>query len=571
MRKIPFLLAISAFLLFSSAQAQERNGTASVISAGAAGGIVSYTSTLSKASSVLARSSIAGATGVKGTIGESVASKVFLNNMLRESGNWQAISPRVGPQGIDHILLKIDSKTGLPKGLIVGESKYNTSRLGMTKDGLQMSSKWTNRRLEALGNRYTRMATVSKVQPKPLLGAQHELKVTLKNGKEVSFWRSGSKDSWKFSGTQSELAEAQKLAKVYGQYLSSAGKGLISYRSRLFLIKPQGNDIVVTIKDASKLDTVGSMSKLPQTGELVIKDAMKRTLSDDAALEFARKLQKQYPGFSEKECLELAKDISKQAKNIISPYGKLEIAKQFAMNAGIASAVAVGIDLAVQAIGQIGSPDKIDWGNFAGHTAITGGAVFVGTVGTQYLNLGMTKLAANTGMFTALSKSLGCSTTLLTSSLSSAAGGGIVSALLAYGYYFAGYSDLDSANRMAIAGATGSALGALAGAGTLAAISAWGTASTGTAIASLSGAAATNASLAVLGGGTVAAGGGGVALGSIILSGGVALVAIGGTAAVMVVYHVVDQKQETARLLDLGNFFTEPGAIDAMMKNNPAY
>jgi len=571
MRKPSVYLAFFAILLFSSAKAQERSDTASAIRAGAAGGIVSYTSTLSKASSVLARSSIAGATGVKGTIGESVASKVFLNNMLKESGNWQAISPRVGPQGIDHILLKINSKTGLPKGLIVGESKYNTSRLGMTKDGLQMSSKWTNRRLEALGNRYTRMATVSKVQPKPLLGAQHELKVTLKNGKEVSFWRSSSQDSWKFSGNQSELAEAQNMAKVYGQYLSSAGKGLISYRSRLFLIKPQGNDIVVTIKDASKLDTVGSMTKLPQTGELVIKDAMKKTLSDDAALEFARKLQKQYPGFSEKECLELAKDISKQAKNIISPYGKLEIAKQFAANAGIASAVAVGIDLAVQAIGQIGSPEKIDWGNLAGHTAITGGAVFVGTIGTQYLSLGMTKLAANTGMFTALSKSLGCSTTLLTSSLSSAAGGGIISAFLAYGYYFAGYSDLNSANRMAIAGATGSALGALAGAGTLAAISAWGTASTGTAIASLSGAAATNASLAFLGGGSIAAGGGGVALGSAILTGGVVVVAIAGTAAVMVVYQCYDQHQETERLLELGKYFTEPGTIDAMIKNNSAY
>lgn len=571
MRKPSVCLAFFAILLFFSLQAQERSDTALVIGAGATGGIVSYTSAFSKAPSILARSSIAGSSGVKGMIGESVASKVFLNNMLRESGNWQAISPRVGPQGIDHILLKIDSKTGLPKGLIVGESKYNTSRLGMTEDGLQMSSKWTNRRLEALGNRYTRIATVSNVQQKPLLGAQHELKVTLKSGKEVSFWRSGANAPWKFSGKPSELAEAQKMAKVYGHYLSSAGKGLIPYRSRLFLIKPQGNDIVVTIKDATKLDSLGSMSKLPQTGELVIKDAMKKTLSDDAALDFARKLQKQYPGFSEKECLELAKDISKQAKNIISPYGKLEIAKQFAANAGIASAVAVGIDLAVQTISQIGSPDQIDWSNLAGHTAITGSAVFLGTVGKQYLSLGITKMAAQTGMFTDLSKSLGCSTTLLTSSLSSATGGSIVSAMLAYGYYFAGYSDLDSANRMAIAGATGSALGALAGVGTLAAISAWGTASTGTAIASLSGAAATNASLAFLGGGSIAAGGGGVALGSAILTGGVAVVAIAGTAAVMIVYQCYDEHQETERLLELGRLFTEPDAIDAMMRNNPVY
>lgn len=46
-----------------------------------------------------------------------------------------------------------------------------------------------------------------------------------------------------------------------------------------------------------------------------------------------------------------------------------------------------------------------------------------------------------------------------------------------------------------------------------------GTASTGTAIASLSGVAATNATLAALGGGALAAGGGGMALGTAVLGG----------------------------------------------------
>ncbi|MDY2735807.1 MAG: hypothetical protein SOV48_07540, partial [Intestinibacter sp.] len=52
---------------------------------------------------------------------------------------------------------------------------------------------------------------------------------------------------------------------------------------------------------------------------------------------------------------------------------------------------------------------------------------------------------------------------------------------------------------------------------TTAAVMALGTASTGTAIASLSGAAAVNATLAALGGGAIAAGGGGMALGSAVL------------------------------------------------------
>lgn len=59
--------------------------------------------------------------------------------------------------------------------------------------------------------------------------------------------------------------------------------------------------------------------------------------------------------------------------------------------------------------------------------------------------------------------------------------------------------------------------------GVTAAVTAYATASTGTAISSLSGAAATNATLAVLGGGTLAEGGGGMALGATVLN----VVAIG--------------------------------------------
>ncbi len=61
-------------------------------------------------------------------------------------------------------------------------------------------------------------------------------------------------------------------------------------------------------------------------------------------------------------------------------------------------------------------------------------------------------------------------------------------------------------------------------------VMALGTASTGTAISSLSGVAATNAALAALGGGSLAAGGGGIALGSQVLMGAVTgpVVAVGG-------------------------------------------
>lgn len=67
--------------------------------------------------------------------------------------------------------------------------------------------------------------------------------------------------------------------------------------------------------------------------------------------------------------------------------------------------------------------------------------------------------------------------------------------------------------------AGGSLGGALTAYGAYSGVMALGTASTGTAIGSLSGAAATNATLAWLGGGSIAAGGGGMALGTAVLTG----------------------------------------------------
>ena len=85
------------------------------------------------------------------------------------------------------------------------------------------------------------------------------------------------------------------------------------------------------------------------------------------------------------------------------------------------------------------------------------------------------------------------------------------------------YNDFESAKKAEIgAGAAGGALGVgVATLGPTAAMgvaTTFGVASTGTAISSLSGAAATNAALAWLGGGTLAAGGGGMAAGQLLLT-----------------------------------------------------
>lgn len=78
--------------------------------------------------------------------------------------------------------------------------------------------------------------------------------------------------------------------------------------------------------------------------------------------------------------------------------------------------------------------------------------------------------------------------------------------------------EVDDAVGLLGAAAAGSSLSG----GVVSLVSAFGVASTGTAISTLSGAAASNAALAALGGGAVAVGGGGVALGTVMLGGLVA-------------------------------------------------
>ncbi|MED3992241.1 hypothetical protein [Priestia aryabhattai] len=79
---------------------------------------------------------------------------------------------------------------------------------------------------------------------------------------------------------------------------------------------------------------------------------------------------------------------------------------------------------------------------------------------------------------------------------------------------------------MAFNAAKGVSVGVSSALGAWALVSSLGTASTGTAIGTLSGAAATNATLAWFGGGALAAGGGGMAAGTVILGGIVVIPAL---------------------------------------------
>jgi transcriptional regulator with XRE-family HTH domain len=100
----------------------------------------------------------------------------------------------------------------------------------------------------------------------------------------------------------------------------------------------------------------------------------------------------------------------------------------------------------------------------------------------------------------------------------------------------------------AAGGAAGVAAGGAAAYGAFTAAALFGTASTGTAISTLSGVAATNATLALLGGGTLAAGGAGMAGGTLLLTGMVAAPAAALAAAGFYVLRQRRNKKEEERL-----------------------
>ena len=100
----------------------------------------------------------------------------------------------------------------------------------------------------------------------------------------------------------------------------------------------------------------------------------------------------------------------------------------------------------------------------------------------------------------------------------------------------------------------GIASGALTAMGAYGSVGMLATASTGTAIGGLSGAAATNATLAWLGGGSLAAGGGGMALGTAVLGGMVAgpLIAITGFVMDSKAEQNLTEAYEYASEIDIG-------------------
>lgn len=354
----------------------------------------------------------------------------------------------------------------------------------------------------------------------------------------MSFWKSSSKDSWKFSGDSGDLDEAIKRTKSTGEFLQKASVGDISYKRRTFHIYPEGNDVKITIKDAEKISNRSSLSKLPTEKVITLQGVLNEKLNPNLKGEIIGLLKNHFKNYKidELEILAdaLAKDVKQKA--LLKNYGYMLVAKDFILPATIASGFAMALDAGV----QLFADGNID----VRKTLLTGGATTTGVLVAQSLKVSLQKnmLAG------AIASKLGLRFSSFSTCLSSSVGAFVTAAIFSYGSYFLGYSDLNTANREMFASTVGIGVGSAAAMGTMALIGTFGTSSTGVAIASLHGAAYTNAILAWLGGGSLAAGGGGVSLGATILSGGTIIVAIVTTVAVYYTYQRIDISRNNAEI-----------------------
>ncbi len=224
-------------------------------------------------------------------------------------------------------------------------------------------------------------------------------------------------------------------------------------------------------------------------------------------------------------------------------YGKIEnpslmeLAHRSSLKLGMASGLLGG---AFELASQLATEQTVNWEQVASTTLIAGVSGYAAN---------MTNMLVQNALMNNQSRLASVLATPTTSSfLGSISSGVVASAVFAYGSYFLGYADLTTANRTLTTSLVGTTAAALTSTATLTLVATLGTASTGTAISGLSGAAATNATLAWLGGGSIAAGGGGIATGAAVLTAGVAAVAIAATAGVVYLYTLADENTERERV-----------------------
>lgn len=481
---------------------------------------------------------------VKGDLTEHLAGKLLAHGFFEESGPWIGITPhRTGNAGIDGLMVRVRRNGRME--LMVVESKYGSSKLGKPKIGAQMGRAWTSKHLADTAKDYQRLSEFGK--GKRLVRAstwsrkhaEGVLRVPLRDGKYADMWRSG--DKLCFNSNDPDVANHQikrKLEQV-GARLGDAAAGRHHYRARVFRLEAVGKNHRVILQkidpDTLNLTTTrieeGQFDKLPKDIQKMLRSTFEKHFR---ALGWSKESSEKMADRACKDA-QYFKEMSKHPR--WSPWAGVD---RYLLYTSVGSALAA---FAVDAFMQQLTTGRIDWKRSAGLGLVGGVAGGVG----YYVGIQVHAFLVTTEIGRTLVETL--PTKYLTDKSAAVVAGGlasglVASAILAYGAYLMGYSDLRAANRQMIAGGAAILGGAGFTSGAMALAIAVGHASTGTAISTLGGAAATNAAMAWLGGGAASVGGFGMAGGAVVLSGGAAVAAVAIGAGVGVVFKHMDRVEQ---------------------------
>lgn len=459
----------------------------------------------------------------------------LMNSGLLESGgtNWNILSPhRAGRGGIDSLLVKMDNQ-GRPRDLMVAEAKFGSSKLGFTKDGQQMSGTWIKPRLAKTAAQYGQLADDLKNKGfrigsirscRPIVIPTQDGTAYVTQSHEQLFVQ-GSKGN--FSALQLE-----KQARRMESWVRAASEGRVSIRSRLIRLSIKNNRWVVGI---DRLDSVSGVTIHKTTFEGVLPQHVRRILK----LELTARIRA--TGVPNEAVPNIVDEVIKNP-NLLSNIQILP-RKSWAIgiDRGMANAAVTSATFAVliEVHSSLFTSREFDLKKIARTGLASAGSASVGYYVGSQVNARLLTTAVGRRITTLLPLRSAAGNTV--AGISGMVGGIASSLAFALIGYQTGMLNERQAKITAISGGAG-VIGSMAFTSVvLGGAMAFGTAGTGVAISTLSGAAATNAGLAFLGGGPIAAGGGGMALGGIVLTGGAALVGIAVCAAVSIIHSQLDE------------------------------
>lgn len=498
---------------------------------------------------------------VKGQVGEDLMEQVVTNQFLSETGGWVSCPPRSSPQGLDGLYVRANSNGQLRPPLVV-EAKYGSSKLGQTADGRQMSDAWIRPRMAGPAQTYRTLtwpqdATVVRHSYVP--EGVDATPVPLSNSEKALVWR-GESGRYHVHAPEGRSAEEVRVQlRQTADMLSGAASGKVNHRARLFRYRVTDGEHEIILQTLSGDGTVavspnggevqrvfrGSADELPESFRKALQTAFERALVEEGNL----------PRFVARRLANHAVKNPEFASQMgLTPRGDGYVSVIGGAIAGVSVGIAGGLTAgAISAIQQAIRQGEVDLGDVGSTAAVgatsatlayaSGAAIHHGLVSTEAGSQIVEMIPTNQLAGQSIERVLG-----------TIGGGMLGSTAFVIGMHLIGDRRPRASRRLMgrslarVLATKGATVTAMSGAAAL------GTASTGTAISSLSGAAAQSATLAWWGGGSLASGGLGMAGGAAALTGigfAVGAVAFAGTGYYFKRRDEAEQKTTIEARLDL--------------------